>query len=218
MTARVNDAKKRLEELEMPVPQPDSTAVARMKFEQANYKKPSLLARSTSFLRSSPDMSHAAKEGSPTMTGPKRTIPASVPVPVNTETASSETAGAGGGTTDVSASTVGANSALDTKPDARSAESSAAKTGQSATTAAVQPQAPLPTNRDKELQRLQKERAKRQAAIDKKNKKKKNSDKGQPASGGNAPVSTASAPNQAQPGTGTSSTAAVPTNPASPNQ
>jgi outer membrane protein assembly factor BamD len=218
LTARVDDAKKRLEDMEMPVPQPDPTALARMKFEQANYKKPSMLARSTGWIRSSPDLSHAAKEGSPTMTDPKRTIPASVPVPVNTETASSETGTAGGGTTDVSASTVGANSALDTKPDARTAEGSSANATQSTTAATAQPQAPLPTNRDKELQRIRKERAKKQAAIDKKNKKKKNSDKGQPASSGTPPVSTASAPNQAQPATGTAPTAAVPANPTSPNQ
>jgi hypothetical protein len=150
------------------------------------------------------------------MTDPKRTVPASVPVPVNTETASSEAGGAAVGTTDVSASTVGSNSALDTKPDARTPEG--AKADQTAATAAAPAQSPLPTNRDKELQRIQKERAKKQAAIDKKNKKKKNSDKGEPASGGNAPVSTASAPNQGQPATEASPNPAVPANPATPNQ
>ncbi len=236
LTARVGDAKNRLEDMELPVPQTDPNALARMKFEQANYRKPSMLARSTSLIRSAPDVSHAAKEGSPTMTDPKRTIPASVPVPVNTETASSETGSAsGGGSTEVTASTVGPNSALDTKPDARSAEagnataadgkSTTAATAASpaATTATAQPQAPLPTNRDKELQRIQKERAKKQAAIDKKNKKKKSDDAQQQstpaaATQGQTPVSTQSAPNQAQPGAGTAPTTAVPASPAGPNQ
>lgn len=230
MTARVKDATARLEDMEMTVPQPDGTALARMKFEQENYKRPGMLARATGLIRSAPDVSHAAKEGSPTMTDPKRMIPASVPVPVNTETASSGTGTASGGSTEVTATTVGANSALDTKPDARTAEGgSASTTPQSGSTtaptstagAAAQPQqGPLPTNRDKELARIQKERAKRQAAIDKKNKKKKSDEGAQPASAGananQAPVTTQSAPNQAQPGTATAPNAAVPTNPATP--
>lgn len=226
MTPRVKDATRRLQDMEMPVPQADPNAMARMKFEQANYKRPGLLARSTGWIRSSPDLSRAAKEGSPTMTDPKRTIPASVPVPVNTtETASSEAGSAGGGTTDVSATTVGANSALDTKPDARTADNGSSSApaggaGASTATAATQPQAPLPTNRDKELQRIQKERAKRQAAIDKKSRKKKKDSQDaqqQPVSASQTPVSTNSAPNQAQPGTGTAPTAAVPASPTNPN-
>ncbi len=179
---RADDAKRRLEDLEMPVPKPDQTAMARMKFEQENYHKPSLMARTTGLLHSGPDVSHAAKGGQPTMTDPKRTIPASIPVPVNPDATAEGGAGTATGTTEVTASTVGANSALDTKADARSATSQ---------TTAPQAPAPLPTNRDKELQRMAKERAKRQAAIDK--KKKKGSDNEQPAQAsgnpGQAPAS-----------------------------
>jgi outer membrane protein assembly factor BamD len=174
---RAADAKKRLEDMELPVPQADGTAVARMKYEQENYHHPGVFTRTTEFLHSNPDVSHAAKAGAPTMTDPKRTIPASVPVPVNTDA----TAGGSGtsvGTTEVSASTVGPNSALDSKPDARSANGT---NGTSDTTAKDTAPAPLPTNRDKELQRVNKERAKKQAALEKKAKKKKHNEETQPA-------------------------------------
>lgn len=115
--SRANDAKKRLEDLEMPVPQADPAAVARMKYEEENYKRPGLMKASVSVLHGGPDVSHAAKEGAPTMTDPKKTIPVSIPIPASTD---SGAAGSGAtGTTEVTASTVGANSSLDTKTDAR---------------------------------------------------------------------------------------------------
>ena len=199
---RAADAKKRLEDMELPVPQADGTAVARMKYEQENYHHPGLVTRSTSFLHSNPDVSHAAKEGAPTMTDPKRTVPASVPVPVNTDATAA--AGTSVGTTEVSASTVGPNSALDNKPDARNSNGTADTSAKE--TAAP---APLPTNRDKELQRVNKERAKKQAALEKKAKKKKHNDDTQPAAdsqnnGTPAANTPASTPNAA-PGAATSS-------------
>ncbi len=163
LSARANDAKKRLEDLEMPIPPVDRAAYDREKFDQANYKKPGLMARSTSWVRGGPDVSHAAKSGPPTMTDPKPTIPASVPVPVNAETASNNTSGTAGGTTDVSATPVTGSSALETKPDARTS-------GGTAQTTAEQNQ-PLPTNRDKELKKLRAEQAKKQEKLLKKKKK-----------------------------------------------
>jgi hypothetical protein len=176
-----------------------------MKFEEENYKRAGLMKASLSVFHGGPDVSHAAKEGAPTMTNPKKTIPASIPIPANTETAAT-TGGAATGTTEVTASTVGPNSALDTKSDARQGSQPLASTPE-------QPAAPLPTNRDKELKLMQKERAKKQAQIDKKNKKKKTE---QPAtdsapppaatatpaastSGTAAPPATAPAPSQQQP-------------------
>ncbi len=209
---RAAEAKNRLEDMEMPVPQADGNAVARMKYEQENFHRTGMLARTTGFLHSNPDVSHAAKEGSPTMTDPKRTIPGSIPVPVNTEATAEAANGSGAGSSEVSASTVGENSALDKKPDARSSNGEA-QTANAAPTAAP---AALPTNRDKELQRLAKERAKRQAVIDKKNKKKKNSDDSQAAAppASQPPVSTTSAPNQvAAPGAATTPTGSATPNP-----
>jgi outer membrane protein assembly factor BamD len=160
---RADDAKTRLQDLEFPVPQPDPKAVARMKYEQENYKRRSLYARATSVVRNSPDVSHAAKEGSPTMTDPKRTIPASIPVPVNTD-ASAGGSGGATGTTEVSASTGPVTGALDAKADARQSGDAA----QPVKPATASPNGPLPTNRDKELAAMVKARQKKQAQLDKK--------------------------------------------------
>ncbi|MDQ2776492.1 MAG: outer membrane protein assembly factor BamD [Acidobacteriota bacterium] len=189
---RAKQAKARLQDLEMPVPPVDPQALARMKYEQENYKKPGLMGRSMGIIRSSPDMSHAAKEGAPTMTDPKRTVPASIPIPVNPEGDLASNGATSTGTTDVSVTTAPKDNALETKPDARTA--AAPNTEQ----AAQANNAPLPTNRDKELAQMKKLNAKRQAAYNKKNKKKnKHSDQNQaqPASTA-APASAASAPTQ----------------------
>jgi hypothetical protein len=165
LSDRSEDAKRRLQDLELPVPQVDQAAYDREKFEAEHYKHPGMVARSTSWIHGGPDVSHAAKEGQPTMTDPKRTIPASVPV-VNTEVASN--GGTGTGTTDVSATTVGANdTALEKNTDARAAGAAAA--GAKAATTANQP---LPTNRDAELQKYREKQAKKQAKAEKKKKKK----------------------------------------------
>jgi len=103
-------AKKRLKEMELPVPEADPAAVARMKWEQENRQKSGMVARSTGFLRRGPDMSTAARSGSPAMTTLRPSVPASVP-----QTAT----GATGFTGDVTATTVSGPSALDTNPDAR---------------------------------------------------------------------------------------------------
>jgi outer membrane protein assembly factor BamD len=161
LSNRADDAKRRLEDLEMPVPQADPAALARAKFEQENYHRPGLMAGMTGWLRGGPDVSHAAKSGQPTMTDPKRTIPASVPV-VNTQTG--EPLGAPGGTTDVTATTLTGSSALDKNPDAR-------KAGGTTQSASDQPNQALPTNRDKDLKRFREQQAKKQAALEKKRKK-----------------------------------------------
>jgi outer membrane protein assembly factor BamD len=167
LSNRAADAKRRLEDLEMPVPKADPAALARAKFEQENYHRPGLMAGMTGWLRGGPDVSHAAKSGQPTMTDPKRSIPASVPV-VNTQTG--EPLGTPGGTTDVSATTL-TSSALDKNPDARKSSGT--------TQSASEANQPLPTNRDKDLKRYREQQAKKQAALEK--KKKKNNKDQQPA-------------------------------------
>ncbi len=49
-----DDAKKRLEDMELPVPGAGWNALARMKFEQENYRAPGMLARTTGLMRSIP--------------------------------------------------------------------------------------------------------------------------------------------------------------------
>ena len=111
LSALVEGAKKQLNQLEIPIPEPDQVALARMKYEQENYQKPGMMHPVWGIFTKSPDVHAAAKSGNPAMTGFRPTIPVSVPVP--------GTPGAAG-TTDVSVSTIdGASSALDTQPDAR---------------------------------------------------------------------------------------------------
>jgi outer membrane protein assembly factor BamD len=167
LSSRADDAKKRLSEMELPIPQVNRAAYEHEKFELSNYKKPGMMSRSTAWIKGSPDVSHAAKSGAPTMTDPKPTIPASVPVPVNTETASASTAAGGGGVTDVTATTPGGSSALEKSPDARNSNSK----NNAFTANNPGNQQALPTNRDKELKKIRQEQAKKQAKQDKKKKK-----------------------------------------------
>jgi len=106
-----DQAKKKLQEMELPVPEADPNAVARMKYEAANHVEPSKLHKATSFLRRNPDVSDSAKSGSPTMEPPVREIPVTVPTTVDGATP--------GFTGDVTVAPVTGNSALDTQPDAR---------------------------------------------------------------------------------------------------
>ncbi len=162
LSSRADDAKKRLEEMELPVPQADPKAYEREKYEIANYRKPGLFTRSTEWLRGSPDVSHAAKSGTPTMTDPKPTIPVSVPVVAAENTSS---AGGSTGTNEVSITKLpDSGSALDKQPDARSGQGGAQNT-------AAEQFVPLPTNRDKDLKKLREQQAKKQAKLEKKKKK-----------------------------------------------
>ncbi len=170
LTARAKDAAKRLQEMELPVPPADPAAVAREKFEAANYKKPGLMTRSMEWMKGAPDVSHAAKTGSPTMHDMARTIPVSVPVATNNDAGGA--AGAGSGTTDVSARQVSStDTTLDKAPDVRSTgaanTSGNTSAGGSANTAAQ----PLPTNRDKELKKYREQQLKKQEKLAKKKKK-----------------------------------------------
>jgi len=105
-----DDAVSRLKELELPVPEQDKEAVARMQYEKDHRVKPSMYQRDTLFVRRNPDMSMAAKTGDPAMTTMRPSVPPLVPQPAGA-------AGAANG--DVTATTVGNSNALDTKPDAR---------------------------------------------------------------------------------------------------
>jgi len=84
----VDEAKRKLREMEAEVPEADPAAVARMKYEQDNRTKTSMLHNATGFLRPSPDVAMAAKAGTPAMNAPKQEIPVNVP-----RTASSGQAG-----------------------------------------------------------------------------------------------------------------------------
>ena len=116
-------AKKKLTELEMPIPQADPVAYNRMKWEAENRTKISMLSKPMSLLKRGPDVSGAAKSGQPAMTTLRGTVPVSVPL----------TRGTPGFTGDVTATTVGGDaSALDKLPDARTNPPAAGAEGQPA--------------------------------------------------------------------------------------
>lgn len=161
LSSYAGDAKKRLKELEMPVPEADPVALNRMKYEDENRSKPGIAHSALSILRRGPETYAAAKSGTPAMNSMRPTVPDSVPVP----------AAAAGFTGDVAISTVSDSSSLDSKPEARqvppaqtpaatdtgTAAAPAATTGTPATAGtpaatgtpaapADQTQQPLPTN------------------------------------------------------------------------
>jgi outer membrane protein assembly factor BamD len=164
LSVRAKDAAKRLEDMELPVPQPSQAALERAKWEKENYKKPSMMSRSMGLVKSAPDVSHAARSGAVTMTDPKKTMPASIPI-VNT--VQGDAAAAASGTaaptkTEITADTTTGTS-VEKKPDDAAA------------------QQPLPTNRDKELEQLKARQKKLQDKAAKKTKKKATPDQAAPA-------------------------------------
>ena len=72
----VADAKEKLTKFGVPVPQPDATAVARMQQEQQMPRqRRSILMAPMGMFKTGPDVSTAARTGTPTMTPPTETPP-----------------------------------------------------------------------------------------------------------------------------------------------
>jgi len=110
LSVHAEAAKAALESMKRPVPEADPAAVARMKYDQENRGKRSLLAKAWGPFASHPDTTMAAKSGTPPMTGFRPTVPRSVPA----------VAAGTAGVTDVTASAPGATeNVLDKAPDAR---------------------------------------------------------------------------------------------------
>ena len=103
------DAKKRLKDMEKPMPDADPVALAREKYELENHRKPGMISHFWGVFRTRPDISMAAKSGQPAMETLVPTIPVTVPV--------QGAEGAAG--SDVTVAPFSGSSALDTKPDAR---------------------------------------------------------------------------------------------------
>jgi len=110
LSARVDEARQMLKQMEIPVPESDPAAAARMKYELENRMKPGILDKSLGFMKRGPDARLAAKSGAPAMTPMRPAIPVSVPVAAPAVV---------GGTTDVTVQQVGNSTALDNNPDAR---------------------------------------------------------------------------------------------------
>jgi len=116
LSTHVEDAKARLEELKAPVPEPDQVAYDRMKFELQNRKAPGLMSQFFGEFSNRPDVALAAHSGAPQMQPVHPTVPANVPA---------RAAGMLGTSGDITASVATDASALDTKPDARTAPGTA---------------------------------------------------------------------------------------------
>jgi outer membrane protein assembly factor BamD len=117
------DARKQLQTMEAEIPEANPEAEARMKYELENYDKPGKVSNALSMFRRGPDMSGAAKQGTPQMDGLRPSIPVSVPTPeeiAKVQQAIQDRAnGATTGSNDVGAEVINGASALDTQPDSR---------------------------------------------------------------------------------------------------
>jgi len=153
----VDNAKKKLRELEMPIPEADVAAYNRMKWERENHQGQGMIGRTTGFLRRGPDVSSAARSGNPTMTTAKPTIPVSVPPP----------AGATGFSGDVTAVPPTNSTALDTNPDARANPTAAgdAKPADGKTADAQTQSTQTPAATDSKAKKKKKEKKPKQPAT-----------------------------------------------------
>ncbi len=156
LSPQVKEATRRLQELEMPVPAASQAALERAKWEQENARKPGLMAKAMGLAKGGPDLRHAARSGSPTMTDPKKTMPASIPI-VNTAAGEAVAATANG-------------TAAPTKTDVTVEPTTGLEKGSKP--AADAAQQPLPTNRDKEIAAMKARQKKLQDKAAKKKKKK----------------------------------------------
>lgn len=121
LSSYVDEAKKKLKEFELPIPEPDQVAYNRMKFEMENRPKRNILGQAGRIITSKPDTIKAARSGKPTMTTMRPGTPATVP---------GSTAASGGFAGEVTIQTQGDATPLDTQPDARPAKPEAAKPNQ----------------------------------------------------------------------------------------
>src|ERR1035441_3366891 len=79
LSIHAEDARAQLEVMKRTVPEADTVAMARMKYEMENHTKVGLPGQFWGLFRSRPDLSQAAKSGTPPMEGYRPTIPQSVP-------------------------------------------------------------------------------------------------------------------------------------------
>jgi len=128
LSPHAEDARAQLEVMKRPIPEVDPVAYARQKFEIENRTKSGFLKPALGVFSGSPDMTGAAKSGTPQMEGLRPTIPASVP-----QTAARPELG----TNDVTISQPGAaNAALDKGEEVRAPAATTPAAGTEATPAA----------------------------------------------------------------------------------
>jgi outer membrane protein assembly factor BamD len=159
--SEVGNAKKKLAELEMPIPEANQDALKQMKYDQENYHKEGLIKRETQVFFRAPDVSHAAKTGQPSTAQLKPTLPVSIPVQNTADATPPTGAAAPAGTNEVKVEQINDSKDLDQKPDARTATTP---------TTAQQPAAqtgPAPSNHAKDIAAAQAEAAKKNKKVKK---------------------------------------------------
>jgi outer membrane protein assembly factor BamD len=111
LSIHAEDARAQLEVMKRPVPEVDQTRLNHMKYEIENRSKRGFLSPVTGMFSGKPDMTQAAKSGTPSMDGFRPTVPNSVPVAASP---------AVDGVNDVTVSQPGTNTSdIDKKPDER---------------------------------------------------------------------------------------------------
>src|SRR5207248_4755063 len=101
------------------VPEADPVAYSHMKYELENRTKRGLVSKSFGIFSGKPDITQAAKSGTPPQQGLRPTIPVSVPAAAQPNL----------GTNDVTITQPGADSAIDKGAEVRSPAASAAAAG-----------------------------------------------------------------------------------------
>ena len=138
LSAHADEAKARLEEMKRPVPEADPVAENRMKYELENRQKRGLVSKVWAPFSSRPDLTGAAKSGTPQMGRLSPSIPLSVPPAA---------AGNGGGTTNtVTVGTAANQDVLDKNPDARASAGAPASGAAGGTPAAGATSTPAAAN------------------------------------------------------------------------
>jgi len=156
LSDHADESKEKLIAMKRPVPAADPAAIARMKYEQENFRKNTMMHNGMSIFRRGPETNTAAKTGAPAMQALRPPTPVSVPAVVPTGLGGST----GGATSsDVTAGVQTNTSDIDSKPDARQNPGAAASgTAAGTANASTQPgtsapgtdsasQQSLPTNR-----------------------------------------------------------------------
>jgi len=124
------EATSQLKSMNRPVPEADPVAYARQKYELENRQKRSLMGKVWGPFSSHPDVTNAAKSGSPRMETLKPYTPASVPASAKGGDAAGGVTGvSASGGSDVSVSTVNDSKLIDAAPDARLNQAQAAAGG-----------------------------------------------------------------------------------------
>jgi outer membrane protein assembly factor BamD len=133
LSSHAEDAKAQLVAMKRPVPEADPVQISRMKYEQENHTRRGMMSKSLGIFSGKPDMTQAAKSGTPPMQGLRPTIPKSVPASAQPTL----------GTNDVTISQPGgASTAIDTGAEVRSP----AAAGGAAPADTAAPGAPAATN------------------------------------------------------------------------